>query len=72
MELVEVTARQDEDEEARRLLTQHREPLEDLENADGEDDAFISGQFTSDLCQMAISGGQSYQMHFRSKGHRAR
>ena len=72
VELVEATARQDEDEEARRLLTQHREPLEDLENADGDDDAFISGQFTCDLCQLAISGGRSYQTHLRSKGHRAR
>ncbi|KAH9387729.1 Striatin-interacting protein 2 [Tyrophagus putrescentiae] len=36
------------------------------------DDAFISGQFTCDLCQVAISGGRSYQMHLRFKGHRAR
>ena len=72
VELVEATARQDEDEEARRLLTQQREPLEDLQNDDPSgDDAFISGQFTCELCQVAISGGRSYQMHLRSKGHRA-
>ncbi|KAH9402199.1 tRNA dimethylallyltransferase [Tyrophagus putrescentiae] len=71
VELVEATARQDEDEEARRMPTQQREPFKDLKNADGDDDAFISGQFTCDLCQVAISGGRSYQMHLRSKGHRA-
>ena len=35
-----------------------------------EDDQFVAGQFFCDICQVAVSGGKSYQMHLKSKGHK--
>lgn len=64
-----------DDESTREEIIRHHltpllMPKTATENA--EDDAFISAQFFCDICQTSISGGKSYQMHLKSKGHRFR
>lgn len=58
-----------DDEASRRFLSELREPVN---HSAADDDTFIAGQFFCDLCEMAVSGGKSYQMHLKSKGHRAK